>query len=427
MTKAIQWSDLELVQTLGEGRAGKVWLAKLKSQFKDFSIGALVAVKCYKSWVLEEPGQFERIIRELELGRRIQHPNLVKTLSIIRDPSGKPALVMAYYAGETLEGYLEGIRRKRIPIGLINPAEIEASGGTLGSYLEELWRKEEHIPLDVAFNIVGDLASAISAVHQSGAIHRDIKPANIILSDSGPILMDFGVISSKDFPEQTTSGEFLGTIRYAAPEYLFGESYDSRIDVYSLGAIAFELFGEKQFYSEETQWARLVVKKSSPYEHLSYSAIQRHYGLNTAEFIKFVVERTLAIVGKRITDVSTIAEAISNRLWERPFHIKDMRLIEGEPIVAYLGKQNDESKGPLNQVVEDLRERISKQDRAFLSRLLTEKYHTFRDGYYWSSMFSVRLSNFIEAGCLIADSKEPAQSYKLHEAVIAAYRYGYLE
>jgi hypothetical protein len=66
-------------------------LDELGPRVKASSIGSPVAVKCYKSWVLEEPGQYERIIRELESGRRIQHPNLVKTLSIIKDPDGKPA------------------------------------------------------------------------------------------------------------------------------------------------------------------------------------------------------------------------------------------------------------------------------------------------------------------------------------------------
>lgn len=288
MTKAIQWSDLELIKVLGEGQAGKVWLAKLNCQYKDFSIGSSVAVKCYKNWVLEKPGQYERIFRELGLGRKIQHPNLVKTLSIIVDPDGKPVLVMAYYAGETLESYLEKFRRKKDSIDLDKLKEALASGETLGSYLDDVWRKENHIDLDFAFKIVGELASAISAIHQAGAIHRDIKPANIILSDRRPVLMDFGVITSKDFPEQTTSGEFLGTIRYAAPEYLFDGNYSPNIDVYSLGIIAFELFGEEQFLSEEAQWARLVVKKREAHDiRLNYPALQRRYGMNAAEFIKF--------------------------------------------------------------------------------------------------------------------------------------------
>jgi serine/threonine protein kinase len=67
MERAIRWSDLELIKSLGEGHAGIVYLAKLKQPFKGLPSGSFVAIKCYKNWTLEEPGQLERIIRELEV------------------------------------------------------------------------------------------------------------------------------------------------------------------------------------------------------------------------------------------------------------------------------------------------------------------------------------------------------------------------
>src|SRR5205085_11064570 len=109
--------------------------------------------------------------------------------------------------------------------------------------------------------IIGSLAAALHELHTAGAIHRDVKPANVILSKFGPILMDLGVVASRDFPEQTHTGSFLGTIRYGAPEYLFGEEYDWRIDVFGLGAIAYELFANRAFLESETHWARLIAMK----------------------------------------------------------------------------------------------------------------------------------------------------------------------
>ena len=100
--KSLGWSSLELLNVIGSGQAGVVWRAKLKHAYQDLPLHSLVAVKVYKQWVLEEPGQFERIVRELELGRRVEHPNVVRTISIVADPSGRPALVMPYYEGESL-------------------------------------------------------------------------------------------------------------------------------------------------------------------------------------------------------------------------------------------------------------------------------------------------------------------------------------
>lgn len=399
MTKAIDWSDLELVRILGEGQAGKVWLANLKRQFKEFPANTPIAVKCYKNWVLDEAGQFERIIRELEVGRRLQHPNLVKMITIIRDPEGKPALVMNYYSGQILEDYLEEKRRQNL-----------------------------YIDLDIAFKIIGDLASVINAIHRAGAIHRDVKPANIILTDTGAVLMDLGVISSKDFPEQTTSGSFLGTIRYAAPEYLFGENYDSRIDVYALGAIAYELLESKRFLGEETQWARLIIKKGSQSIPFGYQSLQHRYGLNTTEFIRYIYERTLTKAEGRMIDITPLLGAINNGLWKRPFYIVNGKFIKGEPRVAYLGKLNEEMKAPLSQVVQDLRTKLRKQDRAFLRQLLDQKYHSFYNSPFWEFMFGRHIERLKEVGCLI-DIEGIAGSdraYRLHDSIIAAYRYGYL-
>lgn len=130
-----------------------------------------------------------------------------------------------------METYLDRIRNKKEPYDLDKIQDALAAGETLEGHLDKVWKRENHVNIDTTFKIIGDLASAVNVIHQAGAIHLDIKPANIILCDDRPILMNFGVLSSKDFPEQTTRGEFVGTIRYAAPEYLFGEGYDSSIDI----------------------------------------------------------------------------------------------------------------------------------------------------------------------------------------------------
>ena len=152
-----------------------------------------VAIKRYNSWVIDEPGQLERIFRELETGRKIIHPNLVNMVGIIADDVGRPALVMRHYEGESLQKMLE---RHRL--------------------------ENEPVDNDVALAVLGGLAGALGALHLNGVVHRDVKPANVLLTAQGPVLMDLGVVTSRDFGQMTTTPEFLGTIRYAAPEYLFG-------------------------------------------------------------------------------------------------------------------------------------------------------------------------------------------------------------
>jgi serine/threonine protein kinase len=413
MASAIKWSDLNIVQTLGEGHAGTVWLAKLSRQFNNFPVGTTVAVKRYKTWVMEEAGQFERIIRELELGRRITHNNLVRTISIIKDPEGKPALVMVYYAGVTLEEYLNQARSER-----------------------------RSIDISTAFQILGKLASALNTLHSAGAIHRDVKPANIILADNGPVLMDLGVVSSESFPEQTTTGAFLGTIRYTAPEYLFGESYDSHIDLYSIGAIAYELFSGEVFLSKETQWARLIAEKAKnrgkPFS-FNYQMLQRHSGINVAEFTKFILNHTLTEPKDRNLNLCDFSEAVQKRLWERPFYSIGNRIILAEPMVLKLGEWRHARTGhslfvkskenfylfPLKAVVEDLRKRISQEDIKLIKKCLDE--------HYWEAdILDTHIPNRykLEDNGVIRWTQTDSSGvlfYEFHEAVRFAYQYGYLE
>lgn len=161
--------------------------------------------------------------------RLARHPNLVETLTLLSDSNGRPALVMRYYDGQTLENLLEHNRR-------------------LGQLFD----------LVEAFVITGKLASALAALHAVGTIHRDVKPANIVLANGEPILMDLGVVRTTKFPEQTTANAFMGTIRYSAPEYLFGDEHDASLDLFSLGAVVWELLGNTQYLAEETNWARMI-------------------------------------------------------------------------------------------------------------------------------------------------------------------------
>lgn len=412
MPKAIEWRHLDFETLLGEGQAGHVWRARLKVQHRDLPVGTSVAVKRYKTWVLEEPGQLERIIRELELGRRISHPNLVRTLSLIRDPEGRPALVMLYYSGETLDNYLKTSREER-----------------------------RRIDVEFGFTTLGGLAAAVAAIHKADAIHRDVKPANIILSSTGPILMDLGVISSKNFPEQTTSGAFLGTIRYAAPEYLFGETYDSSIDLYALGAITYELFLNKPFPSDETQWARLIVAKSDADIEVDYARIRKQCGVGVAELINYVLGHTLTTPSDRLIKLDALAEAMVGRIWEQPWQIVSHQLVGGEPRVKYLGDWNKLKTTTTSPktAIEILKRQLPKHDLLCLHKLLDHHYFNFSkverpwrqyerggDPFTDRDLGNIKKSLLDNGAIRFTGTDGMDEFYELHESVVAAYRLGYL-
>ena len=96
------------------------------------------------------------------------HPNLVRTLGLVADERSLPALVMEYYDGESLQEYLARNREAGDPIDF-----------------------------DKALDIVAGVAGALKALHDNGIIHRDVKPGNIMLTPSGPILMDLGVVATE--------------------------------------------------------------------------------------------------------------------------------------------------------------------------------------------------------------------------------------
>jgi serine/threonine protein kinase len=421
--KAFQWSDFEMVQMLGEGHAGVVTLAKLKRPIANLSADHLVAIKQYKTWVLEEAGQFERIIRELETGRKLCHPNLVQTISIIRDNNGNPALVMQYYPGKTLAEYLEEKRQEDIPIDL-----------------------------EFAFQIILDIAYAIKTLHEAGAIHRDVKPANIILSKNGPILMDLGVVKSQDFSEQTTKDAFLGTIRYAAPEYLFAEDYDNSIDIYSLGAIIYELFRGKPFLydnyqffwrkkwdvnmvelppPEEVNWAGLIAM----IDYLNklgvivkQDKIRQHYNADVVEFVEFLINRTTTRKEHRILNLNRIIDLLKGRTWDKPFHlVKETEwmndLVLGYPPLHLLGRIGDWDDYPLVPFEEAMTDLMKVLPDSY-KKILHDVCEKLSLGEKTELPGGAAFSYFLNCG--IFRFPKENEGFQIHPTVHAAYRYGYL-
>jgi len=164
----------------------------------------------------------ERFKREAEVAATLNHGNICNVYTIDETEEGHPFMVMPFLDGENLEELL----RK-------GPLKFEQS-----------------------VNYICQVARGLASAHEAGIVHRDVKPANIFITKQGTVkLLDFGVAqwhhrNAKD-QELTQPGSMLGTISYMAPEQVLSQPVDSRADIWSLGAVAFEMFsGVKPFANQ---------------------------------------------------------------------------------------------------------------------------------------------------------------------------------
>lgn len=431
MNVKLLWKDLELEENLGEGHAGEVWKARLRTHYDDLNPGDFVAVKRYKRWVLQEAGQYERIYGELQAGRSIRHPNAVKTYCLVADEQGLPVLVMEFCSGETLEDYLERFRKQCSPA-----------------------------PVDEAFAFIGAICGGLLAVHRAGFTHRDIKPANIMVTPSGSSkIMDFGVVSAPMMAENTTAGEFLGTIRYASPQYLLGHKASCTDDVYAVGAIAYELLTGKLFYGDEKQWARLVVRKQTDIANVEYGPPQHRYypyqlktppfssadckeisqrgDMNTGEAARFVLQRTLSVWRDAVVDepisnadelashlLTSIDRAVSLKFWRSAFYVEDERkVVLGEPLARGPGSEKNVPLVSLTQIATSVKRCLTDAEFDNLLDLLKECYW---DGEIWKFGRESKQSRLVQCGLVEYHENRFDKWFDFHESVRAAYRYGYL-
>jgi serine/threonine protein kinase len=202
----VKLSRYEIVRELGKGAMGVVYLAK------DPLIGRLVALKTIRlrAGDDDETKEFkERFVREAQAAGILNHPSIVTVHDIGQDePSGTSFIAMEYVEGHNLK-------------------EILAQGRPLS--------------FDEIGDIIAQVADALDFAHSKGIVHRDVKPANIILVDGNRAkITDFGIAKIASGGNLTTTGQFLGTPNYMAPEQIRGAPVDGRTDIFSLGICLYE-------------------------------------------------------------------------------------------------------------------------------------------------------------------------------------------
>jgi serine/threonine protein kinase/Tfp pilus assembly protein PilF len=227
-------SHYRIVSKLGAGGMGEVYLAH------DTKLERTVAIKVLPSESLADDQAKKRLLREARAAAKLDHPNICSIYEV-GEADGRQFIVMQYVDGQTLD-----VRAKHKPLGL---SEI--------------------------LSIATQVADALAEAHGQAIIHRDIKPSNIILTRRGQAkVMDFGLAKSiertvdKEAQTQsalTTPGTILGTLPYMSPEQVRGDQTDARSDIFSFGAMLYEMVsGRQPFVSESAAGTASAILTHEP-------------------------------------------------------------------------------------------------------------------------------------------------------------------
>ncbi|HEY0928555.1 MAG TPA: protein kinase [Gemmatimonas sp.] len=215
----------QILDLAGEGAMGAVYRAR------DTVLNRLVAIKVMNATIARDQSLRDRFLREAQSAGSLQHPNVV-TIYDFGELDGHLFIAMEYVEGKDLETLL-----------------AEPHGLTLQARLE----------------IMIDVLAGLAYAHQHGIVHRDLKPANIrVTPEPRGKLMDFGV-AHLESQKMTQTGVMIGTPNYMAPEYISGKPVTASSDIFSMGAVLYEvLTGQKPFLGDTLHALLFSVVQNDP-------------------------------------------------------------------------------------------------------------------------------------------------------------------
>jgi eukaryotic-like serine/threonine-protein kinase len=225
LTSGTKLGPYEIQSPLGAGGMGEVYLAR------DTRLERTVAVKILPAHFSSDPQARQRFEREAKTISKLNHPHICILYDIGSD-SGVTYLVMERVEGETLASRLQ-----RGPL-----------------------------QLQQALKYGSEIADALDKAHRCGVVHRDLKPENIMLTPTGSKLLDFGlakptaaivtaatITAAAANPRVTEQGTIIGTFQYMSPEQIEGKELDGRSDIFSLGAVIYEMITGKRAFEGKSQ------------------------------------------------------------------------------------------------------------------------------------------------------------------------------
>jgi serine/threonine-protein kinase len=216
----------EIIERLGGGGMGEVYKAR------DRRLGRLVALKLLPPHLNSDDLARNRLFSEARAAASVlDHPNIAIVHEIDETEGGDLFISMAYYEGGTLQ--------ERLARGVL--------------------------PMGEAFEVGRQIASGLAAAHRAGIVHRDIKPSNVLITPANIVkLVDFGIAKAAG-ADLTREGAILGTAAYMSPEQTRGETTDPRTDVWSFGAVFYEMVaGERPFRAEEADSLIYAIRHDEP-------------------------------------------------------------------------------------------------------------------------------------------------------------------
>ncbi len=253
LAPSTKFGPYEILSALGAGGMGEVYRAR------DTRLSRDVAIKILPKEMSADPARKQRFEREAKTISGLNHPNIC-TLYDVGSQDGVDYLVMECVEGETLANRIE----------------------------------KGPLPLELLLKYGAQIADALDKAHRAGIVHRDLKPSNVMLTSSGAKLLDFGLAKASVAPASlatltmaapatpvTQEGTIVGTFQYMSPEQVEGKDLDGRSDIFSLGAVLYEMWTGQRAFAGKSQLSvasSILEKEPAPITSLrplTPSALER--------------------------------------------------------------------------------------------------------------------------------------------------------